>query len=168
MKRIPTIAALVTAMSACGQSAPVATLQDQVVCSRQAQVVLNSAEDYGYFPSWDKANPPTVTNHFDPGTNKCFVMLEHVTLKNGEVTEDNVAVVNAFENHVVAHFDYFPNYNPSIPSAHPTILECWVHPPSAGPQICKTNDPTTGWVEPGLHYPAEHFDSLLRKYKMIE
>jgi hypothetical protein len=165
MKRILTIAALLVSVSAWGQSEPVATLQEQMECSNQAQVILKSAEDYGYFPYWDKASPTVMSNHFDPLTNRCFVKLEHVTIQNGEITEDVVAVVNAFENHVVARFDYFPTYDAS---KHATMAICWVHPPSGGLQICQTKDPTTGWVEPGLRFPSEHFDSLLEKSRMVE
>ena len=149
------VAVVLSAMSAWGQNR-VASLQEQALCARQAQVVLKSAENYGYFPSsWDTFGAPTVmSNHFDPATNRCFVELEHgLADKYGRETERTVAIVNAFENRRVAYFDYYPELN--------DLAFCKVEDES-----CVGKGPLGPWSDPGYKYPADHFDALVKKNGM--
>jgi hypothetical protein len=153
------VAVVLSALPAAGQD-KAASVQDQVLCDQQAQVVLKASGTYayGYFPAWDSQNPRSVISHLDPKTGRCFAELRYNSTRQGKIEEMVVSIVNAPEGRRVAYLDYF---------VEPNTLFCWVED-----EQCTGTGKSWGvpalsrWSDPGYEHPWDHFDALVKMHGM--
>jgi hypothetical protein len=140
------IIALALSITGCGRgnppaapaNPPHASLAEQQMCAVQAQ--------HQYAVTTAGSPLSSFTNHFDPQTRVCFVMIHWI---NGG--RDNVTVRDAFEDRLYAY--YSGPLDGRVEPATERSTTCYVEPPGGAMILCK-------W--------SGEFEFLVRKHYGLE